>query len=158
MLHTTDRQKPLQPAVMWCPGRSVRGLGKYDRGMASAHEIRQRMKEIQAAREAAFEPLAEVLEQRRELQLKLAQLDEPYGQKFAAAEAAGWTAEELVSIGAEEPVKRPKGRPRGKRAAAQKSAPEPTSPASSTTTTAAAAVPTQAGAGETADTPAGVSG
>ncbi|MFJ2589669.1 hypothetical protein [Streptomyces sp. NPDC087538] len=115
--------------------------------MASAHEIRQRMKDIQEAREAAFEPLAEILEQRQELQRQLAALDEPYGQAFATAEAAGWTTDELTAIGAEEPVKRPKGRPRGKRAAAKRTTPETVSMDSSPGSP-AAAVPTQNGAGE----------
>ena len=83
--------------------------------MASAQEILRRMEEIQAARAEAIEPLAEILEERGELLRQVAALDEPYGRAFAAAEAAGWSATELVAMGAEEPVKRPKGRPRGKR-------------------------------------------
>jgi hypothetical protein len=110
------------------------------------------MKERQEAREAAFEPLAEILERRQELQQQLAALDEPYAKAFVEAEAAGWTAEELKDIGAEEPLKRPKaprGRPRGRRTAAKKEAPET---ASSDTSTAAPAVtlPAQEGAAETA--------
>ncbi|MFF3958805.1 hypothetical protein ACFYY1_37220 [Streptomyces sp. NPDC001890] len=114
--------------------------------MASAHDIMQRMRERQAAREAAFEPLAEILGQRQELQRQLAALDEPYGQAFATAEAGGWTADELREIGAEEPAKRPKGRPRGKRTTAKKAAPETASTDSSAGSP--TAVPTQSGAAE----------
>ncbi|WP_190208525.1 hypothetical protein [Streptomyces fumanus] len=113
--------------------------------MASAHDIMQRMREVQAAREKAFEPLAEILGQRAELQRQLEALDAPYAEAFAAAEAAGWTAEELKGIGAEEPAKRPSRRQRSKRAAAKKAATETTS-ADSSTDSPAAAVPTQNGA------------
>ena len=115
--------------------------------MASAHDIMQRMRERQAAREAAFEPLAEILGQRQELQRQLAALDEPYGQAFATAEAGGWTTDELREIGAEEPAKRPKGRPRGKRTTARKAAPE-TASTDSSAGSPAAPVPAQNGAGE----------
>ncbi|MFF3127759.1 hypothetical protein ACFVRD_36945 [Streptomyces sp. NPDC057908] len=126
--------------------------------MANAHDIMQRMRERQAAREKAFEPLAEILGQRQELQRQLAALDEPYGQAFATAEAGGWTTDELMEIGAEEPVKRPKGRPRGKqRATAKKSAPEAAT-GNSSTNSPAAAVPTQNGAAEAEPVTASTSG
>ncbi|MFI2764918.1 hypothetical protein ACH5A3_39820 [Streptomyces echinatus] len=126
--------------------------------MASAQDFIQRMRAVQQAREEAFKPLAEILAQREELQRQLAALDAPYGEAFAAAEAAGWTAEELAAIGAEEPVKRPKGRPRTRRTTAKKAAPEVstpgTAPASPT-----ASLPAQEGAGQAAEvTGAGVSG
>ncbi|MFF8293603.1 hypothetical protein ACF068_30965 [Streptomyces sp. NPDC016309] len=126
--------------------------------MASAHDFMQKMREAQAARERAFEPLAEILGKRDELQRQLAELDAPYAEAFAAAEVAGWTTEELLAIGAEEPAKRPKGRPRGRRSTAKKdtlkkapetSAPEPSVPSP------AAAIPAQEGAGETAPAAAG---
>ncbi len=85
----------------------------------------QRMRQVQAAREKAFEPLAEILGQRAELQHQLAELDAPYGEAFAAAEAAGWTAVELQAIGAEQPVKPAKVRTRNRRTA-PKGAPEDT--------------------------------
>jgi hypothetical protein len=88
--------------------------------MASANEILQRMEEIQAARAEAIKPLAEIQEKRGELQRQLAALDEPYGKAFAEAEAAGWTTDELKAMGADEPLKRPKGRPRGRRTSAKK--------------------------------------
>lgn len=127
---------------------------QYDHGMASAHDIMQRMKEVQAAREKAFEPLAEVLGRREDLQRQLAELDAPYAEAFVAAEAAGWTTEELKAIGAEEPAKRPKGRPRGRRASAKKAAPEASAPETSAPS-AVAAIPGQDGAGETATAAAG---
>ncbi|MGW1037607.1 hypothetical protein [Streptomyces antibioticus] len=125
--------------------------------MASAHDIMQRMKEVQAAREEAFQPLAEILAKREDLQRQLAETDGPYAEAFVAAEAAGWTAEELKGIGAEEPTRRPKGRPRRQRT--QKK--ETPSGASDTSTTEssqappAAAIPGQDGAGESAAAGAG---
>ncbi|MEU6946590.1 hypothetical protein ABZ957_15380 [Streptomyces sp. NPDC046316] len=104
--------------------------------MANTHEVLRRAEEIQAARTAAIMPLAEVLADREELLSKLAALDEPYGQAYATAEAGGWTTDELTALGAEEPVKRPKGRTRTRRAtpkkpagAAAPAAPEASSPA-----------------------------
>ncbi|MEU3433093.1 hypothetical protein [Streptomyces sp. NPDC006863] len=112
--------------------------------MASANEIRQRMMEIQAAREEAVGPLLDVLGKRQDLQQQLAALDAPYGEAFVTAEAGGWTAGDLAALGAEEPAKRPKGKPRGRRAAAKKTSPEPASPPA-----APAAVPQQDGSGDT---------
>ena len=122
--------------------------------MASAHDIMQRMKEVQAAREKAFEPLAEILGQREELQRRLAELDTPYAEAFVAAEAAGWTTEELKAIGAEEPAKRPKGRPRGRRTSGKKEAPKGTAAASAPESS-AATIPGQEGAGAAATAAAG---
>ncbi|MBW1603514.1 hypothetical protein JJV70_15660 [Streptomyces sp. JJ66] len=125
--------------------------------MASAHDIMQRMREVQAAREEAFKPLAEILGQRKELQRQLAETDTPYGEAFAAAEAAGWTAEELKAIGAEEPARRPKARTRARRApkketgsgASGPSVPEPSAAPP------AVVIPGQEGAAESAATTAG---
>ncbi|PJE97100.1 hypothetical protein CUT44_14035 [Streptomyces carminius] len=100
------------------------------------------MEEIQAARAKAIEPLAQILEERGELQRKLAALDEPYGKAFAAAEAAGWSAEELKALGADEPAKRPKGRPRTRRSGTRKAA-----AATSATTAPAPAIPAQENTG-----------
>ncbi|MFE3601379.1 hypothetical protein [Streptomyces sp. NPDC059142] len=122
--------------------------------MASSHDIMQRMREVQAAREKAFEPLAEILEKRAELRRQLAETDAPYGEAFVAAEAAGWTAEELATIGAEEPVKRPRGRARGKRTTPKKEA--PAAPQQQTTAPSpSAAMPAQTGAGEAVETTVG---
>jgi hypothetical protein len=143
---------------MGSPSQPLRESRQYDHGMASAHEIMQRMKEIQEVREKAFEPLAEILAKRSDLQRQLAELDEPYRQAFTAAEAAGWTADELKAIGAEEPAKRPKGRPRTRRATAKKTVSQAAAPGSPATPPTAAA-PAQEGAGETVTaTTAAVSG
>ncbi|MFH8410393.1 hypothetical protein ACH4FX_37305 [Streptomyces sp. NPDC018019] len=107
--------------------------------MADVQEIRRQMQAIQAAREEAFGPLLNLLEQRDHLKQQLAALDEPYAQAFVAAEAAGWAKEDLLALGAEEPAKRPKGRPRARGTATKKKA---------TGTT--AQVPTQNAAGDAA--------
>lgn len=96
--------------------------GQYDSAM-SAHEILKKMEAIQAARAEAIKPLAEIQGKRAELLRQLAELDEPYGKAYADAEVAGWTVEELTEIGAEEPARRPKGRPRTRRPAAKKATP-----------------------------------
>lgn len=117
----------------------------------------QKMREAQAAREKAFEPLAEILGKRADLQRQLAELDAPYGEAFVAAEVAGWTAEELTAIGAEEPAKRPKGR-RTSRRSAKKETPSGTSNTSATEPPEApptAAIPGQDGSGESATATAG---
>lgn len=79
------------------------------------------MRALQADREEAFKPLAEVLAQRSSLLEQLAALDEPYGKAYVVAEGGGWTAEELEKLGADEPVKRPKARNKGRRSATAKS-------------------------------------
>ncbi|ORT54606.1 hypothetical protein [Streptomyces sp. CB03238] len=122
--------------------------------MASAHDFMQKMREAQAAREKAFEPLAEILGQRAELQRQLAALDAPYAEAFVAAEAAGWTAEELKGIGAEEPAKRPKGRSRGTRRTSKREKPEASAQESSATPP-AGTVPAQESAGDAAPATAG---
>ncbi len=134
---------------MGLPPRPPPGQCQYDHGMASAHDFMQKMREAQAAREKAFEPLAEILGKREELQRQLADLDAPYAEAFVAAEAAGWTAEELKAIGAEEPAKRPKGRPRSRRSTAKKAAAEASAPESSAPSS-AATIPGQDGTGEAA--------
>ena len=101
-----------------------------------------------AARAEAFKPLAEIQGKRAELLRQLADLDEPYGKAYAEAEAAGWTGEELAAIGAEEPVKRPKGRPR-RRVAAKKGTVE-TAATESEASSPAAAVPAQDSTGSVA--------
>ncbi|MFD0723694.1 hypothetical protein [Streptomyces globosus] len=111
----------------------------------SAHEMKQKMEAILAARAEAIEPLVDVQGQRADLLRQLAALDEPYGKAYADAEAAGWTAEELAEIGAEEPTKRPKGRPRGRRTSARKG----TSAAAAETPSPAPSVPAQDSTGST---------
>ncbi|MFE7443806.1 hypothetical protein ACFU7X_25535 [Streptomyces chartreusis] len=80
--------------------------------MPSADEILQKMREVQERRMAAAGPLVEVLAKRSSLLEQLAELDEPYGKAYVDAEAAGWTADELTKLGADEPVKRPRKRSR----------------------------------------------
>ncbi|MEV6147085.1 hypothetical protein [Streptomyces sp. NPDC051992] len=125
--------------------------------MASSHDFMQKMREAQLAREKAFEPLADILGKRADLQRQLAELDAPYAEAFIAAEGAGWTTEELKAIGAEEPAKRPKGRPRGRRGTKKESpekspgvsTPEPSVAPPATT------IPEQEGAGEASPATAG---
>ncbi|MEU5164297.1 hypothetical protein AB0G74_32415 [Streptomyces sp. NPDC020875] len=78
--------------------------------MPSADEIVQKMRALQERREAAVGPLVDVLTKRIDLLRQLAELDEPYGQAYVGAEAAGWTPGELAELGADEPVKRPRVR------------------------------------------------
>ncbi len=82
------------------------------------------MRELQERREAAAKPLVDILAKRSRLLEQLAELDEPYGKAYVDAEAAGWTAEDLAKLGADEPVKRPRKRSRsaGKRTGGQASA------------------------------------
>ncbi|MFI9206481.1 hypothetical protein [Streptomyces sp. NPDC053048] len=80
--------------------------------MATAEEIMRQAQEINAARETALAPLASLLADRKKLRDEFEKTEEPYGRAYVEAEAAGWTAEELKGLGAEEPKRRPKGRPR----------------------------------------------
>ncbi|MDX3867253.1 hypothetical protein [Streptomyces europaeiscabiei] len=117
--------------------------------MPNADEILQKMREVQERRlerrMAAAGPLVDVLAKRSTLLEQLAELDEPYGKAYVDAEAAGWTAEELTNLGADEPVKRPRKRSRStaKRTGAQTAAAAPAdgSPAG--------AIPSQDGASST---------
>ncbi|MFJ4188514.1 hypothetical protein [Kitasatospora sp. NPDC089509] len=80
--------------------------------MTREEEFLQRMREIQSDREKAIVPLAGLMAERKRLKDELAETDAPYGRAYAAAEAAGWSSEELSRLGAEVPSRRPKGRPR----------------------------------------------
>lgn len=115
--------------------------------MASTEETRQLVKQIQAKREEAIEPLLGVLEDRKRLLRELADLDEPYGQAYVQAEAAGWRPEELQGIGADEPVKRPRVRTRS-RSKAKKAAAAESASAAAETGTSTAAVPAQQSTGD----------
>lgn len=90
---------------------------------------------------AAAGPLVEVLAKRSSLLEQLAALDEPYGKAYVDAEAAGWTADELTKLGADEPVKRPRRRSRAAARKAGSPAPADGSPAGS--------IPSQDGASST---------
>ncbi|KJS61998.1 hypothetical protein VM95_11715 [Streptomyces rubellomurinus] len=85
------------------------------------------MREIQDDREKAIVPLAAIMTERRRLKDLLAETEAPYGRAYAAAEAAGWSAEELSRLGAEAPTRRPKGRPRKHASAANNAIPVPSS-------------------------------
>ncbi|MEU1826669.1 hypothetical protein ABZ502_30090 [Streptomyces abikoensis] len=80
--------------------------------MATAEEIMRHAQEINAARETALAPLASLLAERKLLRDEFEKTEEPYGRAYVEAQAAGWTTEELGGLGAEEPKRRPKGRPR----------------------------------------------
>ncbi|MFE4514624.1 hypothetical protein ACFRMQ_10605 [Kitasatospora sp. NPDC056783] len=80
--------------------------------MTREDEFLRRMREIQDDREKAIVSLAAVMTERQRLKDQLADTEAPYGIAYAAAEAAGWSAEELARLGAETPARRPKGRPR----------------------------------------------
>ncbi|MFD7454126.1 hypothetical protein [Kitasatospora sp. NPDC059827] len=95
--------------------------------MTRDDEFLRRMREIQEGREKAIVPLAGLMAQRKRLRDQLAETEVPYGQAFAAAEAAGWSAEELSRLGAEAPVRRPKGRPRKSGAGIKTAIPGPLS-------------------------------
>jgi hypothetical protein len=88
--------------------------------MPSADEILQKMREVKERQLAAARPLVEVLAQRSTLLEQLAELDEPYGKAYVDAEAAGWTAEQLANIGADEPVQRPRVRSKRSRSSAKR--------------------------------------
>ena len=84
--------------------------------MTTTDQILQRAQELHAAKMAALAPLAELVATREELRRRLAESDGAYGRAYADAEAAGWSATDLADIGAEVPERRPKGRPRKRRA------------------------------------------
>ena len=63
----------------------------------------------------ALGPLESILQERKDLKAKLAEIDIRYGEAYSAAEATGWSVKQLAALGAEEPAIRPKrgrGRPR----------------------------------------------
>ncbi|WP_345637895.1 hypothetical protein [Streptomyces thinghirensis] len=121
--------------------------------MPSAEEILQRMRELQERREAAAKPLVDVLAKRSRLLEQLAELDEPYSKAYVDAEAAGWTAEDLAKLGAEEPAKRPRVRSRRSRSSAKRADSQP-SAAASEGSSPAGAIPSQDGAAAAAATTA----
>jgi hypothetical protein len=130
--------------------------------MVSADEFVQRMEKLQAAKGEAFKPLAEILGERAAIQQEmakmvagfeeqLANLDEPYGKAYVAAEKAGWTTSELTELGADEPVRRSRGRRSGKSTTAKKTA-AVTETGAPETVTAAVPAPTQGDATDAAAT------
>ncbi|MGW2681085.1 hypothetical protein [Streptomyces sp. NPDC001436] len=79
-----------------------------------ADEILKKAEELQAAqlaaKQAAVVPLAAILARRIQLQAELFETEVPYGKAYVEAETAGWSAEELASLGATEPTHRPRMR------------------------------------------------
>ncbi|MCB5169592.1 hypothetical protein LG634_32895 [Streptomyces bambusae] len=76
------------------------------------HDILKKAQELQAARQTALQPLAEILAERKQLESMLADTEVGYGKAYAAAEKAGWSAAELTALGAPEPTRRPSARQR----------------------------------------------
>ncbi|QHC33894.1 hypothetical protein [Streptomyces sp. HF10] len=113
--------------------------------MPSADEILQKMREVQERRMAAAGPLVEILAKRSTFLEQLAETDEPYGQAYVDAEAAGWTTEELTMLGADEPLKRPRTRPKRSRSSAKKTDGQ-SSTAASDGSSPAGTIPAQDGA------------
>lgn len=109
------------------------------------------MRELQERREAAAKPLVDVLAKRSRLLEQLAELDEPYSKAYVDAEAAGWTAEDLAKLGAEEPAKRPRVRSRRSRSSAKKADGQSTTTASEGSSP-AGTIPSQDGAASAAAT------
>ncbi|MFC8668693.1 hypothetical protein [Streptomyces sp. NPDC057199] len=68
-----------------------------------------------ASRLEVVKPLAEAIAERKRLQELIDDADKAYGAAYATASAAGWTTDELRRMGAEEPTRRPQGRPKGSR-------------------------------------------
>ncbi|MFC4516435.1 hypothetical protein [Streptomyces ehimensis] len=93
--------------------------------MPTAHEIMQRLSEIHAARTAAMQPLAEILEERQRLLDALAATEEPYRKAYEGARAGGWTTDELTGFGAEEPTGRPKRKQSRRRTSGKSLSPAP---------------------------------
>ncbi|MGI5397806.1 hypothetical protein [Streptomyces sp. CA-251251] len=113
--------------------------------MPSADEILQTMRELQERREAAAQPLVDILAKRSRLLEQLAELDEPYGKAYVDAESAGWTPEELAKLGADEPVKRPRVRSRRSRLSARTTGGQSSGPATESSSP-ADGIPSQNGA------------
>lgn len=91
-----------------------------------AHEILKKGAELQAARHAALEPLAEVLAERLRLEKTLAEIEPAYAKAYVTAEAGGWSVEEPASLGAGEPAKRPRRKPKAGSKSPSPSGPAPT--------------------------------
>ncbi|MFJ2110786.1 hypothetical protein ACIOEX_02465 [Streptomyces sp. NPDC087850] len=87
-------------------------------------------KELLASRMSVIPPLAESIAERKRLQALLDANEKTYGANYVDATAAGWTPEELRQMGAEEPTRRPQGRPKGTRTRKPRttSAPAPATP------------------------------
>ncbi|MFE6866584.1 hypothetical protein ACFVFS_08500 [Kitasatospora sp. NPDC057692] len=81
--------------------------------MTSPHDtFMRKVHENLGARTAAVEPLAAVLAERQRLVALLSATDEPYSKAYGQAVDGGWSPDELAKLGAVEPARRPRGRPR----------------------------------------------
>ncbi len=90
-------------------------------------------KELLATRMNVIPPLADAIAERKRLQALLDATEKTYGAAYADAAAAGWTPEELRQMGADEPTRRPQGRPKGARTQRRTRPAAPTAPAASAT-------------------------
>mgnify|MGYP007126046894 CR=1 FL=1 len=97
----------------------------------------RRAQELQAARLRYIGPLASALSERTALQQQLDEVNSRYSTAYNDALKNGWSAEELRTIGAEEPEQRPRGRQARRRPTRKRAAAAPSS---------SAQVPTQQGA------------
>ncbi|OII64315.1 hypothetical protein BJP40_00150 [Streptomyces sp. CC53] len=99
--------------------------------------------ELLATRMRVIAPLADAIAERKRLQELIDAVEKTYGVAYADAQAAGWTPEELRQMGADEPTRRPQGRPRTRRPRATAA----TTPGPRTPNTAESAKPAPAPAG-----------
>ncbi|MFB7030991.1 MULTISPECIES: hypothetical protein [unclassified Streptomyces] len=86
-------------------------------------------KELLATRMNVIPPLADAIAERKRLQALLDSAEKTYGGAYADATAAGWTPEELRQMGADEPTRRPQGRPKSARTPRRLRPAAPTAPA-----------------------------
>ncbi|MBK6015928.1 hypothetical protein [Streptomyces sp. MBT53] len=68
-----------------------------------------------ASRLDLIKPLAAANAERKRLQKLIDDAEKEYGAAYSAASAAGWSTDELRQMGADEPTRRPQGRPKGSR-------------------------------------------
>ncbi|MFF5808263.1 hypothetical protein [Streptomyces sp. NPDC012746] len=83
-----------------------------------------------ATRLDVVRPLAQLIAERKRLQALLDDVEKNYGAAYVAAQAGGWTVDELGQMGASEPTRRPLGRPRKRAAKAPSRAVAPPAPRS----------------------------
>ncbi|WP_329151272.1 hypothetical protein OG275_38160 (plasmid) [Streptomyces niveus] len=84
--------------------------------------------ELLASRMDVIPPLAEAIAERKRLQDLINATEKAYGAAYNNAQAAGWTPEELRQLGADEPTRRPQGRPKSVRTRRPRATASPTTP------------------------------
>ncbi|WP_326655709.1 hypothetical protein [Streptomyces sp. NBC_01750] len=89
-------------------------------------------KNLLATRMGVIPPLAEAIAERKRLQDLIDATERAYGAAYADAQAAGWTPEELRQMGADEPTRRPQGRPKGARTRKPRTTAAPATPSQRT--------------------------